>query len=156
MIVMETEKIYYADCHCATFRARVLECSETEGGFAVTLDRTAFYPLGGGQAADTGTLGGVRVLDTREEGEKIVHLCDGPLTVGSTVDGQIDYEARFVRMQQHTGEHIVSGILHRLYGCHNTGFATGLHPVVVPLVVTGLVAAATIGGKAAGNRARGQ
>lgn len=65
---METEKIYYADCHCATFRARVLECSETEGGFAVTLDRTAFYPLGGGQAADTGTLGGVRVLDTREEG----------------------------------------------------------------------------------------
>ena len=49
-IVMETEKIYYADCHCATFRARVLECSETAGGFAVTLDRTAFYPLGGGQA----------------------------------------------------------------------------------------------------------
>ena len=128
---METEKIYYADCHCATFRARVLECSETEGGFAVTLDRTAFYPLGGGQAADTGTLGGVRVLDTREEGEKIVHLCDSPLTVGSTVDGQIDYEARFVRMQQHTGEHIVSGILHRLYGCHNTGFHMNQTGIVI-------------------------
>ena len=128
---METEKIYYADCHCATFRARVLECSETEGGFAVTLDRTAFYPLGGGQAADTGTLGGVRVLDTREEGEKIVHLCDGPLTVSSTVDGQIDYEARFVRMQQHTGEHIVSGILHRLYGCHNTGFHMNQTGIVI-------------------------
>ena len=128
---METEKIYYADCHCATFRARVLECSGTEGGFAVTLDRTAFYPLGGGQAADTGTLGGVRVLDTREEGEKIVHLCDGPLTVGSTVDGQIDYEARFVRMQQHTGEHIVSGILHRLYGCHNTGFHMNQTGIVI-------------------------
>lgn len=130
-IVMETEKIYYADCHCATFRARVLECSETEGGFAVTLDRTAFYPLGGGQAADTGALGGVRVLDTREEGENIVHLCDGPLTVGSTVDGQIDYEARFVRMQQHTGEHIVSGILHRLYGCHNTGFHMNQTGIVI-------------------------
>lgn len=130
-IVMETEKIYYADCHCATFRARVLECSETEGGFAVTLDRTAFYPLGGGQAADTGTLGSVRVLDTREEGEKIVHLCDSPLTVGSTVDGQIDYEARFVRMQQHTGEHIVSGILHRLYGCHNTGFHMNQTGIVI-------------------------
>lgn len=130
-IVMETEKIYYADCHCATFRARVLECSETEGGFAVTLDRTAFYPLGGGQAADTGTLGGVRVLDTREEGEKIVHLCGGPLTVSSTVDGQIDYEARFVRMQQHTGEHIVSGILHRLYGCHNTGFHMNQTGIVI-------------------------
>lgn len=128
---METEKIYYADCHCATFRARVLECSETEGGFAVTLDRTAFYPLGGGQAADTGTLGSVRVLDTREEGEKIVHLCDSPLTVGSTVDGQIDYEARFVRMQQHTGEHIVSGILHRLYGCHNTGFHMNQTGIVI-------------------------
>lgn len=128
---METEKIYYADCHCATFRARVLECSETEGGFAVTLDRTAFYPLGGGQAADTGTLGDVRVLDTREEGEKIAHLCDGPLTVGSTVDGQIDYEARFVRMQQHTGEHIVSGILHRLYGCHNTGFHMNQTGIVI-------------------------
>lgn len=128
---METEKIYYADCHCATFRARVLECSETEGGFAVTLDRTAFYPLGGGQAADTGTLGGVRVLDTREEGEKIVHLCGGPLTVGSTVDGEIDYEARFVRMQQHTGEHIVSGILHRLYGCHNTGFHMNQTGIVI-------------------------
>ena len=128
---METEKIYYADCHCATFRARVLECSETEGGFAVTLDRTAFYPLGGGQAADTGTLGGVRVLDTREEGEKIVHLCDGPLTVGSTVAGQIDYDARFVRMQQHTGEHIVSGILHRLYGCHNTGFHMNQGGIVI-------------------------
>lgn len=130
-VVMETEKIYYADCHCATFRARVLECSETEGGFAVTLDKTAFYPLGGGQAADTGTLGGVRVLDTREEGEKIVHLCDGSLTVGSTVDGQIDYEARFVRMQQHTGEHIVSGILHRLYGCHNTGFHMNQTGIVI-------------------------
>lgn len=128
---METEKIYYADCHCATFRARVLECSETEGGFAVTLDRTAFYPLGGGQAADTGTLGGVRVLDTREKGEKIVHLCGGPLTVGSTVDGEIDYEARFVRMQQHTGEHIVSGILHRLYGCHNTGFHMNQTGIVI-------------------------
>lgn len=128
---METEKIYYADCHCATFRARVLECSETEGGFAVVLDRTAFYPLGGGQAADTGTLGGVRVLDTREVGEKIVHLCDGPLTVGSTVAGQIDYDARFVRMQQHTGEHIVSGILHRLYGCHNTGFHMNQTGIVI-------------------------
>ena len=129
--VMETEKIYYADCHCACFEARVLECSEAEGGFAIVLDRTAFYPLGGGQAADTGTLGGVRVLDTREAGEKIVHLCDGPLTVGSTVTGQIDYAARFVRMQQHTGEHIVSGILHRLYGCHNTGFHMNQTGIVI-------------------------
>ena len=130
---METEKIYYADCHCATFRARVLECSETEGGFAVTLDRTAFYPLGGGQAADTGTLGSVRVLDTREEGEKIVHLCDGPLTVGSTVDGQIDYERRFAFMQLHSGEHILSGVVHRRFGYENVGFHMGADFVTIDL-----------------------
>ena len=119
---MTTEKIYYTDCHVSIFEARVLDCQASEGGFAVILDRTAFYPLGGGQAADTGILGGVHVLDTREAGETVVHLCDGPLTAGSTVTGEIDYGARFVRMQQHTGEHIVSGILHRIYGCHNTGF----------------------------------
>lgn len=128
---MTTEKIYYADCHLSEFEARVLDCRETETGFAVILDRTAFYPLGGGQAADTGTLGGVRVLDTREKGEEIVHLCDGPLAVGSEVTGRIDYEARFVRMQQHTGEHIVSGILHRLCGCHNTGFHMNQTGIVI-------------------------
>ena len=128
---METEKLYYADCHLSGFEARVLECGETEGGWAVVLDRTAFYPLGGGQAADTGTLGGVRVLDTRENGEKILHLCDGPLPMGAAVRGTVDYDARFVRMQQHTGEHIVSGILHRLYGCHNTGFHMNQTGIVI-------------------------
>ena len=120
--VMTTEKIYYTDSHLSEFEARCRGCTPVEGGFEVVLDRTAFYPLGGGQAADTGTLNGVRVLDTRERGEEIIHLCDGPLEVGARVEGKIDYEARFIRMQQHSGEHIVSGILHRRYGCHNTGF----------------------------------
>ncbi len=120
--VMTTEKIYYTDSHLSEFEARCRGCTPVEGGFEVVLDRTAFYPLGGGQAADTGTLNGVRVLDTRERGEEIIHLCDGPLEVGTRVEGKIDYEARFIRMQQHSGEHIVSGILHRRYGCHNTGF----------------------------------
>ena len=119
---MTTEKIYYTDSHLSEFEARCRGCTPVEGGFEVVLDRTAFYPLGGGQAADTGTLNGVRVLDTRERGEEIIHLCDGPLEVGTRVEGKIDYEARFIRMQQHSGEHIVSGILHRRYGCHNTGF----------------------------------
>ena len=119
---MTTEKIYYADSHLSEFEARCLSCTETKEGWEVILDRTAFYPLGGGQAADTGTLGTGRVLDTRERGEEIVHLCDGPLEAGCSVKGKIDYDARFLRMQQHTGEHIVSGILHRIYGCHNTGF----------------------------------
>lgn len=120
--VMTTEKIYYTDSHLSEFEARCLSCTQVEGGFEVALDRTAFYPLGGGQAADTGTLNALRVLDTRERGEEIIHLCDGPLEVGALVKGKIDYEARFIRMQQHSGEHIVSGILHRRYGCHNTGF----------------------------------
>ena len=120
--VMTTEKIYYTDSHLSEFEARCCGCTPVEGGFEVVLDRTAFYPLGGGQAADTGTLNTLRVLDTRERGEEIIHLCDGPLEVGALVEGKIDYEARFIRMQQHSGEHIVSGILHRRYGCHNTGF----------------------------------
>ena len=122
---METRKLYYEDCHLARFTARVLSCDKTETGFTVVLDATAFYPEGGGQAADTGTLGNVRVLDTRERGGQVVHLCGGPLTVGDTVEGVLDWEPRFRRMQQHTGEHIVSGILHRRYGCHNTGFHMG-------------------------------
>ena len=119
---MTTEKLYYADSHLFAFDAQVLSCTQADTSWEVILDKTAFYPLGGGQAADTGTLDTVRVLDTRERGAEIVHLCDGPLTVGSRVAGHIDEQPRLVRMQQHTGEHIVSGILHRIYGCHNTGF----------------------------------
>ena len=122
---MPTRKLYYEDAHLKYFTAQVLSCTRTQKGWAVTLDATAFYPEGGGQAADTGTLGGVRVLDTREQGEEVVHLCDGPLAVGTQVEGCIDYDLRFPRMQQHSGEHIVSGILHRRYGCHNTGFHMG-------------------------------
>ena len=96
----------------------------------MTLDQTAFYPEGGGQACDLGTLGGVRVLDVKEKGEAVVHLCDGPLLPGSTVEGQIDWTRRFDLMQQHTGEHIVSGIIHEMFGGHNTGFHVG-RPVLL-------------------------
>jgi len=119
---METRKLYYEDSHLRTFRAAVLACEEGKKGWEIILDATAFYPEGGGQAGDTGMLGGVRVLDTREREETVVHLCDGPLEVGATVEGSIDYDARFLRMQQHSGEHIVSGIIHRRYGYHNVGF----------------------------------
>ena len=128
---METRKLYYVNCHMSRFSATVLQCTETEKGFAVILDQTAFYPEGGGQAADTGILGGVRVLDTREQGEAILHFCSGPLTVGETVEGQIDYEPRFDRMQQHTGEHIVSGLIHARYGYHNTGFHMGTESTTI-------------------------
>lgn len=128
---MSTRKLYYEDSHCRVFRARVTGCAEANGGYEITLDATCFYPEGGGQAADTGCLGGVRVLDTRERGEDVVHLCASPLTVGSTVEGEIDWEPRFLRMQLHSGEHIVSGILHRRFGVSNTGFHMGAERTVI-------------------------
>ena len=120
-----TEKLYYRDCHLAQFRASVTGCTPTEKGYLVTLDATAFYPEGGGQACDLGTLGGVRVLDVQERDGEILHLCDGALQVGDQVDGAIDDARRFDLMHQHTGEHIVSGIIHRRFGYHNTGFHMG-------------------------------
>lgn len=128
---MSTRKLYYEDSHLSSFTARVLSCTQAAAGFAVELDATAFYPEGGGQAGDTGVLGDVRVLDTREQGEQLLHLCDGPLEPGQTVAGRIDYAPRFLRMQQHSGEHILSGILHRRYGYHNTGFHMGAEVVTV-------------------------
>ena len=128
---METRKLYYEDCHLAAFSARVVSCEQSEKGWQVVLDATAFYPEGGGQACDLGTLGGVRVLDVREKGETVVHLCDGPLPVGETVECAIDYERRFDLMQQHSGEHIVSGIVHEWFGYHNVGFHMGADLVTI-------------------------
>ena len=118
-------KLFYEDCNMAEFSAAVIGCLETEKGWLVTLDQTAFYPEGGGQACDIGVLGGVNVLDVRESGEEILHLCDGKLEIGTTVHGRIDWERRFDLMQQHTGEHIVSGLIHQKFGYHNTGFHVG-------------------------------
>ena len=122
---MATRKLYYEDCHLRSFSACVTGCEQTGKGYAITLDATAFYPEGGGQACDLGTLGIANVLDVQEQGEEVIHLCDSPLEVGAEVTGRIDYERRFDLMQQHTGEHIVSGIIHRLFGYHNTGFHVG-------------------------------
>lgn len=119
------EKLFYEDCHLTRFSAKVTGCEKSEKGYLITLDATAFYPEGGGQACDIGTLGGVNVLDVREKDEKILHLCDGALTVGETVDGQIDWVRRFDLMQQHTGEHILSGLINEKFGYHNTGFHVG-------------------------------
>lgn len=128
---METRKLYYADSHLKAFSAVVTGCAAAEGGFAVTLDATAFYPTGGGQPCDLGTLGGVRVLDVREQGEQIIHLCESALEVGSTVAGVIDWQRRFDHMQQHSGEHIVSGLIHAKYGYHNVGFHMGSELVTI-------------------------
>ena len=120
-----TEKLYYQDSFLQTFTAAVTSCTQEKNAWAVTLDRTAFYPEGGGQPADHGTLGGASVTDTREREGEIIHVCDKPLPVGETVEGTIDFARRFDFMQQHSGEHIVSGILCGLYHCDNVGFHIG-------------------------------
>ncbi len=122
---MNTEKLYYADCQLRQFTAMVTGCEKCEKGWIITLSATAFYPEGGGQACDLGTLGTVRVLDVQERGEEILHLCDGPLELGTAVEGTIDWQRRFDLMQQHSGEHIVSGLVYQLFGHHNVGFHVG-------------------------------
>lgn len=128
---MEVRKLYYEDPHQKTFAATVTDCRQTEKGWLVTLDATAFYPEGGGQACDLGNLGEARVLDVQESGHSVVHLCDREIPVGEKVTGVIDWQRRFDLMQQHTGEHIVSGIIHRMYGCHNVGFHIGAEVITI-------------------------
>ena len=128
---METEKLYYQDAFLTDFAARVLSCEPKNDKYLVTLDRTAFYPEGGGQPADAGTLGGAAVLDVHERGDAIVHTCDKPLNVGETVAGQIDWARRFDHMQQHSGEHIISGILCEMFDCDNVGFHLGADTVTI-------------------------
>ena len=128
---METKQLYYVNSHTSRFSAQVLSCEETDKGFAIILDQTAFYPEGGGQAADTGMLGSARVLDVREQNEAIVHFCDSALPVDTCVEGVIDYDLRFDRMQQHSGEHIVSGLINARYGYHNTGFHMGTESTTI-------------------------
>ena len=117
-----TEKLYDMDSHLKAFTACVLSCTEAGERYAVTLDRTAFFPESGGQYADTGLLGNARVLDVQEMSGELVHYTDKPLTVGETVSGELDWMQRFRRMQNHTGEHILSGFVFRKYGYHNVGF----------------------------------
>ena len=128
---MATQKLYYLDAHQKTFTASVLSCVPGKHGYDVVLDRTCFYPEGGGQPGDTGTLSGVRVTDTHERGGEIVHCCDAPLAAGETVEGTIDYDRRFSFMQLHSGEHILSGIVHRRFGYENVGFHMGTDFVTI-------------------------
>ena len=121
-----TEKLYDADSELFVFDATVLSCeAHDKGGYAVVLDRTAFFPESGGQYADRGTLDGVVVTDVRIKDERITHWVEQPLAVGAMVRGEIDAELRLAKMQCHTGEHIISGLAHRRYGYENVGFHLG-------------------------------
>lgn len=120
-----TEKLYYADSALLRFTARVVACEETKGGYALCLDRTAFFPGGGGQLPDTGSIGSVTVTGAHEKDGTVYHYVNQFIAPGTEVECALDEEQRLRRMQNHSGEHIVSGITHGLFGCDNVGFHMG-------------------------------
>lgn len=128
---MFTKRLYDENSYIREFDARVLSCEEGKNGYEVVLDETAFFPEGGGQPADQGFLNDVRVTDVRDKKDYVLHICSQSLKPGSLVHGRIDWERRFLHMQQHSGEHIFSGIVHRLHGYDNIGFHMGKDFVTV-------------------------
>lgn len=129
----ETRKLYYEDVYIKEFIARVLECRECKKGYEIVLDQTAFYPEGGGQPCDLGTLDTVEVLDVQEKAGEIIHYTKEAIEPGKEVTGKIDWDRRFDLMQQHSGEHIVSGLVHAAYGYNNVGFHMGSDVITVDL-----------------------
>lgn len=126
-----TEKLFYEDSHMITFSAVVTACEKVGDYYEAVLDRTAFFPEGGGQYADTGFIDGVKVLDAHERDGVIYHKVERELLVGKQVEGRIDWEERFSKMQHHSGEHIVSGLVNAIYGYDNVGFHMGRDAVTM-------------------------
>ncbi len=125
------KKLYYETPYVKSFMCTVLSCVQGKRGYETILSQTGFYPEGGGQPADTGVLGGVRVLDVQEREGQIVHYLEQPVEVGSIAEGIIDWDRRFDYMQQHTGEHILSGFIHERFGYNNVGFHMGEEEVTI-------------------------
>ena len=118
----EMNELFDRDEYAREFDAEVISCQKGKKGYEVVLSDTAFYPEGGGQPADRGTLGQVNVLDVKRRNGEILHITDAPLEPGMTVHGVLDWERRFDHMQQHSGEHILSGVVHAQFGYDNVGF----------------------------------
>lgn len=129
----QTIKLYDADSHLYDFDASVISCEKTDKGFAIVLDKSAFFPEGGGQPADEGTLNGIAVTDVQIKDGVITHTTAEEIPAGSAVKGAVDSEIRFRRMQNHSGEHIVSGLIHKLFGYNNVGFHMGSEDVTLDL-----------------------
>ena len=125
-----TEKLYDKDSHLKEFSATVLSCEKSGENYSVILDKTAFFPEGGGQESDRGDIGEAAVLDVRIVSGEIIHCTDRPLNIGEEYACNLNWDRRFRNMQNHSGEHIVSGIVHRLYGLNNVGFHLGAEMTV--------------------------
>ena len=120
--MQEFQERFYQDAYCTEYISTVKECRKTETGYAILLEDTIFYPEGGGQPADTGTLNGIKVEDVQRENGVVVQYTKQPLKQGETVKQCIDWTHRFDLMQAHSGEHMFSGIVHKMYGYDNVGF----------------------------------
>ncbi len=114
---MTTRKLYYEDLYAREFDAEVIDQYEHDGKFYVTLNQTLFYPSGGGQPYDTGTIDDIEILEVMEKGENIIHVLKQELT-NKNVHGILNWDRRFELMQQHLGEHIFAGMLYNLHGLH--------------------------------------
>lgn len=130
---MKTKKLFYENVYQKEFAAKVLYTRKDARGYYSVLDQTAFYPEGGGQPSDRGFLGAAQVKDVQYEGEEIRHYVNEPLEEGADVIGRIDWQRRFDLMQQHSGEHIVSGMIHEKYGYDNVGFHMGEEFITIDL-----------------------
>ncbi len=126
-------KIYERDPYCREFDAEVTACVPEKKGFRVALSRTAFFPEGGGQPGDRGSIDGAAVWDTREMDGEIWHMTDEPLKEGSAVHCKLDWDFRYSNMQGHAGEHIVSGLIHKTYGYDNVGFHMGSQDITIDI-----------------------
>jgi len=121
----EMNELFYREPYTKEFDAMVVSCIKVEDHYETLLADTAFYPEGGGQPADMGTLDNIPVYDVRRKDDGIVHFTKKPLAKDSVIHGVLDWQQRFDHMQAHTGEHIVSGLVHRIYGYDNVGFHMG-------------------------------
>lgn len=121
----EMNELFYREPYTKEFDAKVVRCMKAEDHYETLLEDTAFYPEGGGQPADMGTLNNHAVYDVRRKEDGIYHFTKEPLSEGEMVHGVLDWQRRFDHMQAHTGEHIVSGLVHRIYGYDNVGFHMG-------------------------------
>lgn len=129
---MDKSRLYYQIPYVKSFTCTVEELRPGKNGtWLALLNQTGFYPEGGGQPSDTGTLGGIRVLSVHEQGGQILHQLEAPLEQGTLAEGIIDWTARYDNMQHHTGEHILSGLIHSHYGYDNIGFHMGTEEVTM-------------------------
>lgn len=128
-----TKRLFDFDGYLLQFSSRVVSSEKVDGGYAIVLEETAFAPEGGGQRSDIGVLGGVNVTDVRSMNGVIVHITSAPLDVGQTVCGEVDRARRIRHLQNHSGEHIVSGLIHSRYGYDNVGFHLGSEDVTIDI-----------------------